>query len=511
MAVYVFDLVVGYAPGGLECAQGFRASALKNFSDSVKFIFTEMPGRREISLYRNFGMDVEQMLSLHQYFTDNHTLELSVKIEDKLEELEKKLQYTGVEYHDTEINLIKDGFVIAALLLDEHNKECFYGIHYYKNTRLIRTEFYTDGISYSDYYVTAKSDNVSYAKRTRRTFYNKDGKAVYDLIWKGKEERYIFRDGRICTKPQLVAEFVKRLNLSEKDIVFLDRGSECDFVQPLFQFGKKARFMTFFHSGHYYEKGEDPHLGHLYFNWAYYYWLKYTQKIDTMVVSTQEQKEELIKKLREYDRSVPKVEVIPVAGIDRLRYPEMGRKKCSLISVSRINMRKKIDWIIRSVIKAHQKNPNISLDIYGNDEYGHLKYLQDIVSSNRAEAYVRFMGYTDVTEVYKNYEVYITASLWETLGLSVMEAIGSGTAVIGLDVKYGNRLFIEHGKNGYLIDYDKSYADGNDSKLIDDMAEQIVEIFEDEGRLEEFHKASYEIARGFSSELIGKKWRNLLA
>lgn len=511
MAVYVFNLVVGYLPGGLECAQGYRASVLKNFSNPAQFVFTELPGRREINLYKKFKMDEKQMLGMHQYFTDHPTLELSVKTENKLKELKESLHYTAVEHRDADIRLIKDGFVVAMLLLDESNKNCFYGIHYYNKTRLLRTEFYTDAMVYTDYFVTAKSDTGLYAKRVRRTFYNKDGSVAYDLIWKDREERYVFPNGKICTKPQFVAEFVKKLNLSETDIVFLDRGSESDFIQPLFQFGRKARFMTFFHSGHYYEKGEDPHLGHLYFNWAYYYWIKYTQMIDTMVVSTQEQKEELIEKLREYHRSVPNVEVIPVAGVERLRYPEVKRKKCSLISVSRINMRKRIDWIIRSVIKAHQKNPDISIDIYGEDEYGHLQYLLDIVSANHAQSYIRFMGYMDVAEIYKNYEVYISASLWETLGLSVMEAVASGTAVIGLDVKYGNRLFIKPGENGYLIDFDRSYVDGDDSKLIEDMAERIVDIFEDEGRLAEFHKASYEIAKGFSSELIGEKWRKLLA
>jgi hypothetical protein len=41
-----------------------------------------------------------------------------------------------------------------------------------------------------------------------------------------------------------------------------------------------------------------------------------------------------------------------------------------------------------------------------------------------------------------------------------------------LEGKYGNRLFIQPEKNGYLIDYEPSYSEGNDSKLIDDMAKK---------------------------------------
>ena len=42
------------------------------------------------------------------------------------------------------------------------------------------------------------------------------------------------------------------------------------------------------------------------------------------------------------------------------------------------------------------------------------------------------------------------------------------------------------------------------------MAEKIVEIFADGERLEAFHRASYEIARDFSNEIIAEKWRRLL-
>ena len=89
-----------------------------------------------------------------------------------------------------------------------------------------------------------------------------------------------------------------------------------------------------------------------------------------------------------------------------------------------------------------------------------------------------------------------------------MEAIGSGTAVIGLDVPYGNRLFIKPEENGYLIDYDMRNVD--EEKLIDILAEKILDIFEDEQRLERFHQKSYEIARGFLTEWIEEKWKKLL-
>lgn len=508
MAIYVFSLLSGYEPNGVDNAQGYRARMLRKFTDCVKYIFTDLPTRRDVNLYQKAGIALEQMLSVHQYFTDDHSLALSVRVEEKLNDLKDSLQYTDLYRGKTEIKLLKNGSIIASLLMDEMEPDHCHSILYYNAGRLIRTEHYTTGIVYADYYMTAMSDGGLYAKLVRRTFYNREGEVAFDQIYRKEEEMYLFPGGKTYTKSELIAEFVKKLELGEKDIVLLDRSAQLDFVQPLFMYGNKARFITVFHSGHFFEKGEDP--GALYLNYEYYYWFKYSGMIDTMVVSTEEQKWELTEKLQEYGCRIPKVEVIPAGGIDRLRYSDTGRRFCSLLSVSRLNTRKKIDWIIRSVIKAYESNPNISLDIYGEGENKYARELHNLVVENKAQGYIRFMGYGDVTEIYKNYEVYVTASLWETIGLSVMEAVGSGMALIGLNVKYGNRLFIHPNENGYLIDYDPEYLQDNDEELVERMADKIVEIFEDSERLERFHQFSYEIGREYSCSNIEEKWKKLL-
>lgn len=183
MAVYFFNLLVGYIRGGIDHAQGYRAQVLRDFSQPVKFIFTEVPAREDINYYEHVGISTGQMLSIHQFFTGDQNLEVSTSIKEKLAELRNALHYTDVQYRDAEIWLIKNGCVIASLLLWD-SKDCFYGIHYYNDRMwLIRTEYYTDRIFYADYYVTAKGNNGLYAKRVRREFYNTDGSVAYEEIW----------------------------------------------------------------------------------------------------------------------------------------------------------------------------------------------------------------------------------------------------------------------------------------------------------------------------------------
>ncbi|XCP84459.1 hypothetical protein ABXS75_15550 [Roseburia hominis] len=258
MAIYTFSLAVGYKLGGMDYAQGYRARMLRGFSQPIYYIFMDLPGRREVCIYKGIGIPVVQMVSIHQYFTDNRTLNLAVKTKDKLEELKKILYYTTAEYHGKEVWLIKEGFVIASILLDEEDEDYFYAIRYFNHGNLIRMENYTEGISYVDYYVTATSEQGAYAKLVRRTFYNRDGSSAYDEIFEDEKEWYVFPDGRVYTKQQFIVEFIKKLNLSKQDIVLLDRSVLFGFMQPLFQFGNKARFIAVIHAGHYFETGEDP-------------------------------------------------------------------------------------------------------------------------------------------------------------------------------------------------------------------------------------------------------------
>lgn len=507
MTVYIFNLLVNYFPCGVDNAQAYRAGMLDAICGSVRDVYTKLPTARELNYYERIGIPINEMICAHQYFTDNHSLRAGGRVDVKLEKLRGSLHYTDIRYENDRINLLKNSRIIASIALCGEHKEYFHRILYFKEAKLIRTEVYTDGLLYAEYYMTAVSEGRPYAKLTRRTFFNRNGSVAYDQIFDENKEWYLFPDGRCCTKSEFLAEFVKKLNLTEKNVVLLDRFSQFDFVQPLFRFGNRARFIAVVHSGHYFEKNETPNR--LYLNSDYFYLFKYARFVDKIVVSTQEQKKEFMEKQREHGQRVSEIEVIPAGGISRLRYPETGRKPYSLLAVSRLDTDKRVDWIIKAVIKAHRENPEVSLTIYGNGKPAYIQELQCLAIENDAQQYIRFMGYADVTEVYKDYEVFLSSSLLETLGLSVMEAVGSGMAAIGLNVKYGNRLFIHPGENGYLVDADPENV-GDGERQIEDMAGKIVEIFRDRERLEVFHRRSYEIAGEFLSSKIQEKWKRLL-
>ena len=508
MTIYVFSLLVGYEISGVDIAQGSREKFLKKTNYNRKYIFTKIPEEKDILAYKKAGIDIDNMLCAQLVLADQYSLLGECKVVDKIKEFQDSYGSIEVKQSDRYIDVFSNNKRIANIYTRE-DRENVWSVSYFESERLISTDYYSDKLLYRDYYSTVKDGDRVYASKSKTAFFNPGGQKVYECLYEGDERYYIFNDGRRLNTSDLMECFVEKLNLTEDDIVLIDRPSNMDYVQPLFKTNKRAKIMTFLHSGHYFELNESN--GGLFLNFEYYYWFKYSDRIHTFLVSTEEQKKDMEEKLQFYQCHVPKIKVALTGGLNELKYSEKERKEGSIITVSRLDKRKRIDWIILAVIKAHNSNPSINLDIYGSGLLSYTDYLNDIITKNNAESYIKLKGHCDVTEVYKEYQMYVSASLGETLGLSLMEAVASGNVLIGLDVRYGNRLFIEHGKNGYLVDYDiydPTYIERVD-EITTNMADRIVEVMSNKAKLADYQKHSYEIAQSYLNENVEKMWLDL--
>lgn len=506
MAVYVFSLLVGYSPNGVDNAQGVRNRYLKKLNTDIKYIFSDTVSWEYINSYVNLGIDSKDMLSPHLFFTDHPCVSGLTDYKNVLDEIMSEYENSEYSKDETGINVYNGNTRIARINLKE-DKESVLSVYYYNHERLICEDIYSDRILYTNFYVTAKdSEGYAYAKLARRTYKNTNGSVAFETYFEGDREHFIFPDGRKLTKSEFFAEFIKKLNLGDGDIVLLDRLYTLEYVQPLFEYGSRAKFVAFLHSGHFFKKNENPNIQGV--NIEYLYLFKNIDKINTIIVSTDAQREDLIKDLKYYGRNIPRIEVIPVCGVEDLIRPEIGRKKGSILSVSRLSQRKQVDIITKAVISAHKINDTVSLDIYGTGPEGYVSELKEIIKSNNAETYIRMMGQKDVRNVYKNYELFISASVFESFGLSLMEAAASGNAIIGLDARYGSSIFVKDGYNGVLIPFDSERDENEEAEgeLICRMTEAVLKVFENRDDLERYQNNSYEIASEFLEDRIELSW-----
>lgn len=310
MSIYIFSQGIGCKIDSIDYIRIYKKCLLNDAYDSIKYIFAEVADRKEIDNYSKIGIKTGQLVNMYQFFTDNRTLELSIKTEDKLKELKDILHYTKVTYHEYEIQLVKEGYVIATIFLDKKDNGCFWGICYFSYTKLLRMEIYTDGIMYTNFYITAKSEGGLYAKLVRRSFYNCDGSVAYDQLLEEGKEYFLFPDGRFYNKQEFIDEFIKKLNLSKQDTIFLDYSIPNEFLQAVFKFGKAARIVALAPA----KGGGKYKCDSLKNENLCYFWFPYSEALSAMIVSTEEQKKMLVKELKEYHCNVPDIRVVPIEG-----------------------------------------------------------------------------------------------------------------------------------------------------------------------------------------------------
>lgn len=504
--IYDFTLLSGWEFSGVDVAQGFRARVFAKNNISSKFIFTTLPTRRDIKLYTGQGILTGQMMVSQLYMAGCQNLEATVTVEEILEQEKDVLDYDETVYVGEQIQLKKQGELVTEI----QTNDCGYFmiVNYYTQNQVYMKNYYLNRLVCTEFSETTKK-NGEETRLTKRIYWDNKGRTAFEELIEGEDRTYLFPDGEKVDSVGFMEKFIQKLNLTKEDTCILDRAGYMDFTQSLFRYKAQARVIAVLHSKQYYGKYEDDSA--LYLNYEYYYWFKYSRYIDTFVVGTEEQKQDLITELQKQDCFIPKIVAIPPGAIAQQVFPEGKRGKGGIITASRLQVRKRIELIIQSVAKAHEKNPEIFLDIYGTGNMEYIDSLHKLIRQLGAGRYIRLMGKQKLEKIYAKYEAYLTLSLWETFGLSLMEAVGSGLAMIGLDVKYGNHLFIHSGENGYLVDVDPKRDMEHPQELIDRMADKIVETFADEKRLELFHKKSYEIADQYMKATVEDKWFRLVS
>lgn len=176
-------------------------------------------------------------------------------------------------------------------------------------------------------------------------------------------------------------------------------------------------------------------------------------------------------------------------GIDLKKfYP----KKCykdvktlSFIYVGRLSFEKNIDIIIRAFRIIDEKGINFSFKIVGNGPAR--RYLEGMIKRYGLESKIHFMGevYGDaLRQIYRKSDVFVTASTMETLGMSILEALASGTPVVAAR-KYAVPDIVKDGINGYLAE---PYS-------AESLSEAIMKVVKDKSKIPHFGRQGAKIVQ----------------
>jgi len=124
--------------------------------------------------------------------------------------------------------------------------------------------------------------------------------------------------------------------------------------------------------------------------------------------------------------------------------------------VGRITAQKGHEYLFHAVNYLKTKIPNIKVLVIGTGELKQeLLYLCHTLNLTK---FITFLGYRqDMPELYRLLNVLCLPSIYEGLGLVLVEAMLSGTVVVGADI-HGIKEIIEDGVNGFLIQPGNSHS-----------------------------------------------------
>ncbi|MCR5784716.1 MAG: accessory Sec system glycosyltransferase GtfA [Eubacterium sp.] len=493
--IYNFNLGIGWASSGVEYAQSYRANIFRRIGKDAKFIFTDMFARDNLEeMTDNLGFDDRSVIWLYMFFSDIGIAPCSRTLND-IEEMIGDRKYERKSEGNIEKYIFEGRGNFFCVYMSKVTKGAVSRVEMVSDGCLIRKDFFSDCRMFTEYYAPLDGKAHLY----KRTFYNKDQSIAYDEIIDGDDVFYRFKDRIIYSKEELVGYMVSKMNLTENDIVILDRTT--GIGQAVLENAGRAKVGIVIHADHFSEGGTDE--DNILWNNYYEYSFANHERIDFYVTATDEQNKILKEQFKKYMGIEKNIVTIPVGSIDELIFPKEERRPNSFITASRLASEKHIDRIIEGICEAKKTVKDVSLDIYG--EGVEREELSKLIKEKGAESYIRLMGQQDLKDVYKKYFAYISGSTSEGFGLTYLEALGSGLPIIGFDARYGIQCFVDEGENGYRLSTDENISPADRTKMI---ADAIIKLCKNE-KIDAFRRHSYKIATKYLTKEVEKKWQNL--
>jgi glycosyltransferase involved in cell wall biosynthesis len=179
---------------------------------------------------------------------------------------------------------------------------------------------------------------------------------------------------------------------------------------------------------------------------------KITYRLATRIVCVSEDTKRIL--VEQYDIPAQKIIVIHNAVDTKSFYPlNIQKMPNGILYVGRIDKRKGIDFLIRSMALVIHQIPNAHLIVGGTGSHvTKMNYLVRRLNLNSNVTFIGFVSDDKLNLLYNQAECVVVPSIFEGFGLTIIEALAAGTRVVGTDVD-GIREILKHEDYGVLVKY----------------------------------------------------------
>ena len=170
-------------------------------------------------------------------------------------------------------------------------------------------------------------------------------------------------------------------------------------------------------------------------------------------------------------------------------------KNKKAIIVGRYNDAKGYEYLIKAWKIVYQRHPDWIIDIYGSGEL-HDDVEKWIKNAKLQETMIMHEPTNDIMQKYLESSICVISSRYEGFSMAILEAMASGVPCVSFDCPFGPRNIIKNGEDGILVEY----------LNIQDLANNICKLIEDEGLRMRFATKAKENIKRFSKDTIMGQW-----
>lgn len=175
-------------------------------------------------------------------------------------------------------------------------------------------------------------------------------------------------------------------------------------------------------------------------------------------------------------------------------HPEVKK----LLTIARIDYQKGLEYMVEVAKRVLVKHPDWTWDVWGSgDDASYERKIERLIHENGLDGRLRFKGPSSCAyDLYDQYGVFILTSRYEGFPMVLLEAKAKKIPCVSFDIHSGPSDIIRDGVDGYLV---KPFD-------VEQMAEKIDELIEDESLRRQFSEAAYGNLNQFREETIVPQW-----
>ena len=178
---------------------------------------------------------------------------------------------------------------------------------------------------------------------------------------------------------------------------------------------------------------------------------------------------------------------------------DLSIEKKKIVSAARISPSKQQHLLVEAFAQISSKYPDWTVELWNSKEDTYYQKVADTIKKYGLEKQVIYKGITaNIYDVYKSADFIAFPSEYEGFGLALAEPMSLAIPAVGFKTAYAVNELIVDGKNGFL------------AEDVKDFAQKMEQLMQDKSLRIALGKQAHEDMKKYSMDFVVSAWENLI-